>query len=190
MHTQGYLCGFLFFLHRPVCLYLCTYVSPALMFPLHVLCVSLSTRNKLLKPLQASRLCPFGLCFSLRSLSLFFFFSPPKPAPSYQLRSLPLHRSFSASLFPARFLPSCEVCDLCNFILLVAGDISQSRSMNIDELIQSALSKGQTTRSLHPMAPLALPVRYTDMPTSRVLSLHFFFFFLPLRSRTEIIAKS
>lgn len=180
---KGICVGFCFFSTG-----LCVFIS-ALMFPLHVLCVSLSTRNKLLKPLQASRLCPFGVCFSLRSLSLFFFSSPPKPA-SYQLRSLPLHRSFSASLFPARFLPSCEVCDLCNFILLVAGDISQSRSMNIDELIQSALSKGQTTRSLHPMAPLALPVRYTDMPTSRVLSLHFFSFFLPLRSRTEIIAKS
>lgn len=54
---------------------LCVFIS-ALMFPLHVLCVSLSSRNKLPKPPQASRLCPFGVCFSLRSLSPSFFFLP------------------------------------------------------------------------------------------------------------------
>lgn len=67
---KGICVGFCFFSTG-----LCVFIS-ALMFPLHVLCVSLSTRNKLLKPLQASRLCPFGVCFSLRSLSLFFFFLP------------------------------------------------------------------------------------------------------------------
>ena len=91
-----------------------------------------------------------------------------KPALSYHPRSL-----FSPSLILSLALPAslspCEVCDLCNFIPPVAWDISQSGSMNIDELIRSALSKGQTQRSPAPTAPPALPVQYTDMPTSRVL---------------------
>lgn len=144
---------------------MCVFIS-ALMFPLHVLCVSLSSRNKLPIPLQALRICPFGVCFSLLSFFIIFF---PWNLPPLINSAHFLCIAHSPLLFPAS-LSSCEVCDLCNFILLVAGDISQSRSMNIDELIQSALSKGQTMRSLHPMAPLALPVWYTDMPTSRVLS--------------------
>lgn len=102
----------------------------ALMFPLHVLCVSLSSCNKLPYLLQALRLCPFGVYFSLLSFCL-------KPALSYHPHSLAWRRSFS----PPASLSPCEVCDLCNFILPVAGDISQSGSMNIDELIQNTLSK-------------------------------------------------
>lgn len=106
----------------------------ALMFRLHVLSVLLSSCNKLPYPLQAPRLCPFGVYFSLLSFCL-------KPALSYHPGSLPRRCSFS----PPASLSPCEVCDLCNFILPVTGDISQSRSMNIDELIQITVSKRPDT---------------------------------------------
>lgn len=149
-------------MHKGVCVYIYLFSTGlhvfifTLTFPLHVLCVALSSRNKLPNPHHAPKLCPFAVCFSLLSFCL-------KPALSYHLRSLSQHRSFSPTLSPSPSPPSCEVCDLCNFILPVAGDISQSGSMNIDELIRSALSKGQTQRSLDPTAPLALPIQYTDM---------------------------
>jgi len=155
LHAQGCVCVCVFVCSPGACVFIF-----ALMFPLHVLCVSLSSSNKLPNLLQALRHCPFGVCFSLLSFCL-------KPALSYHARSLAQHSSFSPSLFLVSLSP-CEVCDLCNFILPVAGDISQSRSMNIDELIQSAVSKGQIQRSLNPTAPPVLPVRYTDMPTSCV----------------------
>lgn len=60
------------------------------------------------------------------------------------LLSSPLTSSALLILSPAPLSP-CEVCDLCNFILPVAGDISQSGSMNIDELIQNTLSKRPDT---------------------------------------------
>lgn len=82
-------------IHKCVCVCLfstgpCVFIF-VVMYPLHVLCVSLSSLNKLPNPQQAPRLCPFGVCFSLLSFCL-------KPALSYHPRSLPRHHSFSPSL--------------------------------------------------------------------------------------------
>ena len=66
--------------------------------------------------------------------------------------------------------------------------------MNIDELIQSALCKGQTLKSLDPSAPLSFPDQSTDIRTSIVNpnpppTLPLFLSPFLFRLRTEIIAK-
>lgn len=106
-----------------VCMCICLF-SPgvpvlifALMFSLHVLCVALLRHNKLPHPPRAQRLCPFGVCFSLLSFCL-------KPALSYHPRSLSLGIAHSLPRSPHLSLSPCEVCDLCNFIPPVTGDIS------------------------------------------------------------------
>ena len=88
----------------------------ALMFPMCVLFVALSRSNKLPNLPTGPEALPFWC------LSLFAFIL----SETYALLSTPLIflASFLLSLtLPASLCP-CEVCDLCNFILPVARDIS------------------------------------------------------------------
>lgn len=103
-------CVHLFVFSGCACLYLCSHV-PDVCF----ICCTFKG-NKLPNLRTGPEALPFW-CLSLFAFILF---------ETYALLSTPL--TFPASLLPSLTLPAslspCEVCDLCNFILPVAGDIS------------------------------------------------------------------
>lgn len=82
----------------------------------------------------------------------------PEALPFCSFVSLFFSFHHSLTLFLAPLFLDHHRNDLCNFIPPVAGDISRHGSMNIDELVGSAVSKDQTqrrgaSRRLHKLYP-------------------------------------
>lgn len=150
------------------------------MFPLHVLCVSLSSRNKLPNPPQAPRLCPFGVCFSLLSFCW-------KPALSYDPRSLSQHRSFSPSLSPPlSLLVKCATS--ATLFCPSLGTLARA-----GQWILMSSFRAHSVKARH--RDLWIPRLHWHSQSDTLTGPHLVFsplpsLSLPLRSRTEIIAKS